>query len=88
MHYDYSEYFLYNQFNSKSKKFENNIQCTEQVLAGGDSKIIKIVFENRNVPKEYTDKINNGFLRFEFNSNTNVLFHFIKYKIRNIWEFY
>ena len=88
MKYDYSEYFLYNQYNQKSKKFENNIQCTEQVLAGGDTKVLKVIYEDWNVPKEYTDKLKDGFLRFEFNANSNVLFHFIKYKIRNTWEFY
>lgn len=58
------------------------------MLPGGDSKIIKIIFEDRNVPKEYTEKLKEGFLRFEFNSNANVLYHFVKYKIRNTWEFY
>jgi hypothetical protein len=62
--------------------------CTETVLAGGDSKIMKLTFEDRNVPKDYTEKLKDGFIRFEFKANSNVLFHFIKYKIRNTWDFY
>jgi hypothetical protein len=57
-------------------------------MPGGDTKIIRVSMENRNIPKEYTEKLNNAYFRVTFMTDANVVFHFIKYKIRANWEFY
>ena len=77
----FSEYFLYNQI-------ETDNQRCKIVKVSDDSYAMEVQFQNKRVSAEYAEKLEDAYFRFAIQSNANVVFHFVTYKISSIWEYF
>ncbi len=72
---------MYNQVKPVTER------CKIQKL-NEDAYYMIIEFENHRVDEGYADLLEEGWFRFVVNSNANVVFHFINYRITSIWEYF